>query len=81
MFQLSTHFIILSEERWCEEYFDSEYVRKSCGNALRNISKKYPEKIMEELSLGQASKEEFQIEKIIFKNKYLTHFLNNNKKG
>ncbi|WP_430602304.1 hypothetical protein IGJ02_002629 [Enterococcus sp. DIV0724b] len=57
---------------------DSEYVRKSCGNALRDISKKYPEKIMEELSLWQASKEELQIEKIIFKNKHLGHFLNNN---
>lgn len=59
---------------------DSEYVRKSCGNALRDISKKYPEKIMEELSLWQGSKEELQIEKIIFKNKNLGHFLNNNQK-
>lgn len=25
LFQLSTHFIILSEERWCEEYFGREY--------------------------------------------------------
>ncbi|ALS36024.1 3-methyladenine DNA glycosylase AlkD [Enterococcus rotai] len=59
---------------------DSEYVRKSCGNALRDISKKYPEKIMDELSLWQGSKEELQIEKIIFKNKNLGHFLNNNQK-
>ncbi|EOH93333.1 hypothetical protein UAW_02581 [Enterococcus haemoperoxidus ATCC BAA-382] len=59
---------------------DSEYVRKSCGNALRDISKKYPEKIMEELSLWQGSKEELQIKKIIFKNKHLGRFLNNNKK-
>ncbi|MEI5994708.1 methyltransferase family protein [Candidatus Enterococcus mansonii] len=25
LFQLSTHFIILSEERWCEDHFGSEY--------------------------------------------------------
>ncbi|ALS01775.1 DNA alkylation repair protein [Enterococcus silesiacus] len=50
---------------------DSEYVRKSCGNALRDISKKYPEKILVELSLWQGSQKELQIEKSILKNKKL----------
>ncbi|MGX7265872.1 DNA alkylation repair protein [Enterococcus crotali] len=54
---------------------ESEYVRKSCGNALRDISKKYPEKIVSELSDWQQSKEELQIKKIILKNKKLESYL------
>lgn len=50
---------------------DSEYVRKSCGNALRDISKKYPEKIIVELSLWKGNQKELQIEKSILKNKKL----------
>lgn len=56
---------------------DSEYVRKSCGNALRDISKKYPEKIIVELSLWQGSKKEQQVEKLILKNKKLLDFFKN----
>jgi len=54
---------------------ESEYVRKSCGNALRDISKKYPEKIVSELCSWQQSKEELQIKKIILKNKKLENYL------
>lgn len=53
----------------------SEYVRKSCGNALRDISKKYPEKIVSELYSWQQSNEELQIKKIILKNKKLNGYL------
>lgn len=37
---------------------DSEYVRKSVGNALRDISKKYPEMISEELNSWDLSSKE-----------------------
>ena len=44
---------------------ESEYVRKSVGNALRDISKKYPELISEELnSWDLASKEIKQVYKL-----------------
>lgn len=54
---------------------ESDYVRKSCGNALRDISKKYPEKIVFELSHWQHNKEEVQVKKIIFKNKKLLNYI------
>lgn len=54
---------------------DSQYVRKSCGNALRDISKKHPEKIITALSSWQGNKKEHQIEKIILKNKKLVNLL------
>lgn len=38
----------------------SEYVRKSVGNALRDISKKYPEMISEELSTWDLSSKEIK---------------------
>ena len=48
----------------------SEYVRKSVGNALRDISKKYPELISKELSLWNlSSKEIIQVYKLA--NKFL----------
>lgn len=50
---------------------ESDYVRKSCGNALRDISKKYPEKIILEVSYWKNSKEEVQIKKLILKNKQM----------
>lgn len=37
---------------------ESEYVRKSVGNALRDISKKYPEMISEELNSWDLSSRE-----------------------
>lgn len=49
----------------------SEYVRKSCGNALRDISKKYPELIKVELSTWKDTKEEEHVRKLIMKNKKL----------
>ncbi|EFI83311.1 DNA alkylation repair protein [Listeria grayi] len=49
----------------CDE---SDYVRKSCGNALRDISKKYPEVIVAELEDWGDSKEERQVQKLILKN-------------
>lgn len=52
-------------------YDSSEYVRKSCGNALRDISKKYPELILDELSNWKNTKEEQQVKKRIMKNKNL----------
>lgn len=46
----------------------SEYVRKSIGNALRDISKKYPELILEELlSWDLSSKEIRQVYKLASK--------------
>ena len=43
----------------------SEYVRKSVGNALRDISKKFPELIKEELdSWDVKSKESQQVYKL-----------------
>lgn len=54
---------------------ESDYVRKSCGNALRDISKKYPEKIVFELSNWHDNKPEVQIKKIILKNKKLADFI------
>lgn len=50
---------------------DSEYVRKSCGNALRDISKKFPEKVLHEISKWGTSKNESQVKKLILKNKKL----------
>ncbi len=45
---------------------DSEYVRKSCGNALRDISKKYPEKVFSEISNWKSdNKKVNQIKKLI----------------
>lgn len=38
----------------------SEYVRKSVGNALRDISKKYPELISEELNSWDLSSKEIR---------------------
>ena len=38
----------------------SEYVRKSVGNALRDISKKYPELISAELNSGDLSSKEIK---------------------
>ena len=38
----------------------SEYVRKSVGNALRDISKKYPEMISEELNAWDLSSKEIK---------------------
>lgn len=49
----------------------SEYVRKSCGNALRDISKKYPDLIINEINKFGDTFEEQQIKKIILKNKRL----------
>ena len=47
---------------------ESEYVRKSIGNALRDISKKYPELILEELlSWDLSSKEIRQVYKLASK--------------
>lgn len=46
----------------------SEYVRKSAGNALRDISKKYPQMILEELnSWDLSSKEIKQVHKLASK--------------
>ena len=39
---------------------ESEYVRKSIGNALRDISKKYPELILNELKLWDLSSKEIK---------------------
>ena len=39
---------------------ESEYVRKSVGNALRDISKKYPELILEELKSWKLSSREIK---------------------
>lgn len=39
---------------------ESEYVRKSVGNALRDISKKYPELILEELNSWNLSSKEIK---------------------
>ena len=48
--------------------YSSEYVRKSVGNALRNISKKFPELIKEELDgLDVNSKEIQQVYKLASK--------------
>ena len=38
----------------------SEYVRKSVGNALRDISKKFPELIKEELDSWEVNSKEIQ---------------------
>lgn len=47
---------------------ESEYVRKSAGNALRDISKKYPEMIFSELdSWDLSSKEVKQVYKLASK--------------
>lgn len=46
----------------------SEYVRKSVGNALKDISKKYPELISKELNLWDlSSKEVKQVHKLASK--------------
>lgn len=55
----------------------SEYTRKSCGNALRDISKKYPEDILKEISKWGDSKEEIHIIKLIYKNKKLLDITEN----
>lgn len=39
---------------------ESEYVRKSVGNALRDISKKYPELVLEELKSWKLSSREIE---------------------
>ena len=39
---------------------ESEYVRKSIGNALRDISKKYPELILKELNSWELSSKEIK---------------------
>lgn len=39
---------------------ESQYVRKSVGNALRDISKKYPEVVSEELSSWDLSSKEIK---------------------
>ncbi|WOO87207.1 hypothetical protein RZE82_08820 [Mollicutes bacterium LVI A0039] len=33
---------------------DSEYVIKSCGNAIRDISKKYPKEVLSEISTWES---------------------------
>lgn len=54
---------------------NSDYVRKSCGNALRDISKKHPDLILEEIATWKNTKEEEQVKKIIMKNKNLAVLL------
>lgn len=48
---------------------ESEYVRKSAGNALRDISKKHPQLIIDEISLWNLNnKRILQVYKLIIKN-------------
>lgn len=52
---------------------ESEYVRKSAGNALRDISKKYPQLIVDEISLWDLNnKRILQVYKLVIKNGLLT---------
>lgn len=50
---------------------ESEYVRKSFGNALRDISKKPPSLVINEISTWEDSDEDKQVVKLILKNKKL----------